>query len=160
MQLYIQPIKPHFPSFIFSPGLQPSCVTWLIIQKSSFSSLITAALWKGDSSFTCHVSAVQLPQAKLSSHHVPYDISRCFSYHVAIIIISRINKSPLPRPAVSPQTTKDERLSTPLRPTRRLLRLVWLEEGCTRFFSLCRSVPCRCTFQQHRRPPRRVVTHP
>lgn len=25
MQLYIQPIKPHFPSFIFSPGLQPSC---------------------------------------------------------------------------------------------------------------------------------------
>lgn len=47
-----------------------------------------------------------------------------------------------------PQTTKDESLSTPLRPTRRLLRLVWLEEGCTRFFSLYRSIPCRCTFQQ------------
>lgn len=58
----------------------------------------------------------------------------------------------------APQITKGESSTvTLLRPTPHLLRLVWLEEGCTRFFSICRSVPCRCTFQQPWRPPRRVV---
>lgn len=61
---------------------------------------------------------------------------------------------------LSSQITKDESSRVTLRhPTPRLLRLVWLEEGCARFFSICWSVPCRCTFQQPRRSPRRVVVH-
>lgn len=61
---------------------------------------------------------------------------------------------------LSLQITKDESSTVILpRPTPRLLRLVWLEEGCASFFSICRSIPCRCTFQQLRRSSRRVVAH-